>query len=518
MTEIARFANEIKAERVMCLTATATPRVAKDICEAFNVDEAGLFRTTTYRPNLRLLAESAMTKQELYPRLFLFLRKHPGATIVYVTLQKQTEALADDLRDQGFKARAFHAGMETAKKTELQDDFMTCNDMIIVATIAFGMGIDKASIRNVVHFNIPSNLESYSQEVGRAGRDGVESNCLFYVCGEDLHLREMFARKDLPSRDSVRNLLQDIFDPSTILLPVGSEFKKVLSGQEREFDIQSNTLKNVYAQLELAHGLIRMGSPSYTKYTFKPGALYMSYLTSDHSPAAQAIATFSKCKSTLFHLNLDLAAAQTGVPRFDIVRKLNDLHETQVIDLRVGGIVNGYKIVKSLPKTADEIENLVTAIYSGMEEREQEAFDRTEEMLKLITSKACFSRSLARHFGDDLPDSREECEHCTWCLTHQAVVLKVPPPVPFNYPQFKAILKQVPARDDPRLLARIAFGIPSPRITKMKLSQDPIFGSMMDHQFLVWHISSDCVSLNSRHTELRRWENLHFLFPAWFCT
>lgn len=161
------------------MTATATPQVAQDICQAFNIEEHNLYRTSTYRPNLNLLAESGETKEDLYPRLFGFLKKNPGSTIVYVTLQKQTEALATNLRKQGFKARAFHAGMPMAEKTQLQDEFLASNNLIMVATIAFGMGIDKASIRNVIHFNIPSSLESYSQEIGRAGRDG--EYCLVYI-------------------------------------------------------------------------------------------------------------------------------------------------------------------------------------------------------------------------------------------------------------------------------------------------------------------------------------------------
>lgn len=129
--EIARFAREINAERVICLTATATPRVATDICKAFDIDEEiGLFRTPTYRSNLQLLAEAGKTKKDLYPVLFKFLNSNKGATIVYVTLQKQTEDLAMQLRRKGFNAKAFHAGMQTGAKTELQELFMKRDDLV----------------------------------------------------------------------------------------------------------------------------------------------------------------------------------------------------------------------------------------------------------------------------------------------------------------------------------------------------------------------------------------------------
>ena len=99
---------------------------------------------------------------------------------------------------------------------------MASNNLIVVATIAFGMGIDKANIRNVIHYDIPRSLEGYSQEIGRAGRDGLQSQCMLYLCAEDLHLRESFARGDLPSKASVTVLLNEIFNtkPSDDSLPV----------------------------------------------------------------------------------------------------------------------------------------------------------------------------------------------------------------------------------------------------------------------------------------------------------
>lgn len=164
--KVARFAQEIKAERVICSTATATAQVVEDVAREFKIEKSCIFRTSPYRPNLYLDAKSFGDPQDKYPVLFSFLNQHPGSTMVFVTLQKQAESLADDLVKHGFDAKYFHAGLKTEVKRQIQDDFMASEEQIIVATIAFGMGIDKPNIRNIVHFNIPSTVEEYSQQIG----------------------------------------------------------------------------------------------------------------------------------------------------------------------------------------------------------------------------------------------------------------------------------------------------------------------------------------------------------------
>lgn len=471
----------------LSLQATATPQVADDICKTFQIEKAGLFRTSTYRPNLHLLAESGETKQELYPRLFKFLKDNEGPSIVYVTLQKQTEQLATELRAQGFKAQPFHAGMDTAVKTKLQDQFMKSKDLIVVATIAFGMGVDKADIRSVVHFSVPSSLESYSQEVGRAGRDGKTSVCMFYVCGEDLHLRELFSRGDLPSLTSVRGLLTEVFDSENSRLPIGGEIKVSQYSQGNKFDIRSNTLGNIYAQLELTHHILRASTPMYTKYTFKANPSYASKLASDQTKAASAIKTFGKVatKGHLYHIDLDNATARTGVPRTDIVQKLNSWNADGDLELKPSGVLNVYKVLKKLPKTAAEIETITRAIHQTMVNREKEALERSEKILDVVKGNSCFTRAVAGHFGDELPDGKEECGHCTFCITKKPVTIILPPKPKFNRAAFNAILAAVPSRDDARFLAKVAFGISSPRMTAEKISRQPIFGSMEDHEFMV---------------------------------
>ena len=482
--KVSRFVKEMKAERVVCLTATATPRCAQDICDAFDVDETGLFRTSIYRSNLQLSAVSTQTRQELYPMLFDFLKNNPGSSIVYVALQKQTVALAEDLKKQGFQAKAFHAGLQTWEKMALQDEFMASSAMVMVATIAFGMGIDKADVRNIIHFNIPSSLESYSQEIGRAGRDGKISNCLFFVCGEDLHLREIFARGEFSSWESLRALMADIFSPTNARLAPGETLEASHFAQQKQFDIRATTLSNIYAQLELRFGLLRAITPIYTMYSYVPGPSY-SRIISDTSRSAQAIKASAVLLKKLYHIDVFAAARSEGIPRIDVVRKLEHWNETRVIDLKVAGVLNVYRVLKQLPSSQAEINALARDMYSEMEAREQQALARADEVLKLITGSACFPRSLAQHFGDDLPDGKTECGYCTWCRTHVAVVLQHPQEEAFDKGAFSEILDRVFPRDDARFLTRIAFGITSPRVTSMKLSKHPVFGSMAGHNFMV---------------------------------
>ncbi|KAF2705470.1 ATP-dependent DNA helicase [Pleomassaria siparia CBS 279.74] len=490
--KIARFAKEANVERVVCLTATATPKVAQDICDAFDIPPEGLFSTTVYRPNLRLLAQSSTKETDDLAKLVTYLRSNPGPTIIYVTVQKQTEKLAKDLAGNGFVAKPYHAGMNNDLRTQTQEQFIASESLVVVATIAFGMGIDKSNVRNIIHFDIPSSIESYSQQIGRAGRDGLPSTCLFNLSTKDFHMRNVFTYGDRPSARSLRLLLSDICSTKRKHLKAGDTFSVALYQQSKEVDIGAITLGIIYAQLELHFHLFRAAGTQYSiyKYETKNAGL----IASDKSAEARVIGKPSN-RTKWTTVPLDSLALSSGIERKSLVRKLEDWNDRGAVQLKKEGVLNTFRLAKPLPTTKKEIDDIVKHLDTEMEAKELQNIQRTKDLINLITDRKCFARALAEYFGE-LPGSdgmREECGHCTWCETHEQVVLPDEPPQTPDPDMVKKVLAACSIRDDPRFLAKLAFGIKSPRMAAEGLYKSPVFESANGCDFL------DLVKVFTKH-------------------
>jgi ATP-dependent DNA helicase RecQ len=485
--KLAERAHELAAERVLALTATATPVVVADIRAGFGIEQADVVVTGFYRSNLTLLT-TPVAARERDERLLERLRKRPaGSTIVYVTLQRTATRIAELLAGAGLPARAYHAGMVAEDRVAVQEWWAASGEGIVVATIAFGMGIDKAAVRYVYHYNLPKSLESYSQEIGRAGRDGEESICEVFACPDDVATLENFAFGDTPTRQALAGLLADVLQHA-----VGDEFALSEYELSVRHDLRPLVLKTVLTYLEL-DGLLKQGTPFYAGYRLRPlreASLEQVFGRFDESRAAflRRLIDTGKTGRTWTMLAPDEAAAALGEPRSRIVAALEYLDQQGLVELQPAELRQRYT-VRSRPDSESE---LADRLLERFARRERAETARVENVLALVTHDGCQVCALVGYFGET---RTEGCGHCSHCLTGHAQQLLPPEPKPPLETILEAdALAELTTRHPeplatPRQQARFLCGITSPATTRAKLTKDPLFGSLAERRFadvLAW--------------------------------
>ncbi|WP_027611215.1 ATP-dependent DNA helicase RecQ [Pseudomonas sp. URIL14HWK12:I6] len=461
------YQRQFNIPQTLLLTATATPKVIADMQTKFAIAEADVVTTGFYRPNLNLLVEP-VRGQDKRRRLVEWMSERPSQpSIVYVTLQKTAEHIAEHLGRNGIQAEAYHAGLPNDQREAIQKRFMAGQSNCIVATIAFGMGIDKSDIRNVVHFDLPKSIENYSQEIGRAGRDGQPSDCLVLANRDSLNVLENFVYGDTPEREGIRCVLEEMQAAAA-----EGQWEFLLGPLADQSNIRTLPLKTLLVQMEL-RGLIAPRYAYYAEYRFKyllePEALLERFEGERREFVAAIIHTSSRAR-TWATVNFEAMYTQYSAERNRVVTALDYFQEKGWVELESKQMTEVYNVLHSDFDSAV----LSAELHEYFTRHEQTEVARIHAMLELFATERCLGYRLAEYFGDH--NAPEHCGHCSVC--HGDVArLPAPPELPALVDKnFAALCGDFIHRHEQHTghvptaerLTRFLCGISVPLFTKLK--------------------------------------------------
>ena len=469
------YRRELKIPQVLLLTATATPAVMADMQAKFDIEDEGLVVTGFYRANLDL-AVVPLPAEARDDWLQAEVRREPAApTIVYVTLQHTAQHCADLLQRAGIRASAYHAGLDSTLRSQIQHDFMAGKVDCIVATIAFGMGIDKADIRRVIHYDLPKSIENYSQEIGRAGRDGYPSRCIVLANRAQLPVLENFVYGDTPDRAAIVTLLE-------ILSQSGSEWEFGLLRLSNDTNIRQLPLKTLLVYLEMA-GVIMPAYSYFAEYRFKFVLDKAEILTRFNPDRRQFLEQLFACApQARSWCTMDFDALWQGYQgeRHRAAAALDYLQQQGWIELESKQMTDVYRVLRQ----DVDINALADELYALFEKKELSELARLQALLAFFTSRHCLSQELARYFADEQAPSK--CGHCSVCRGEVAILPPLPTLTLPNENGLRAWCDPLIAlcyTSHPRILTRFLCGIATPLTTRVKAKSLVGFGQLAAHPF-----------------------------------
>jgi len=406
--------------KILALTATATPKVADDIQDKLGFKEKNLLKMSFHRENLSYLVRHVENKTGY---LLNTLKKSKGSGVVYVRSRKATREIAEELRQNGISASYYHAGLGNFVRSARQDDWLSGRTRVIVATNAFGMGIDKANVRFVIHIDAPDSLEAYYQEAGRAGRDGKKSAAVLLYNNADTTKLKKHISTSFPEIDNIKRIYDSLCNYFQIAVGYGK-------GQVREFSLQGfaqaykfqqamvyNSLKILQRQ-EYLEFTEQVDSPSRVYFPISRDELYKFQVA--NAKLDDFIKLLLRSYTGLFtgYVSVDeeLLSKRSGLNRDQVYNYLKHLRQSKVIDY----VPKSQTPFIYFTKERVHIDRIKIS-KENYDLRKKDYTEKIESVIHYATDSAtCRSQILLSYFGET---DTAACGTCDICKAKEALAL-----------------------------------------------------------------------------------------------
>lgn len=386
---------------VLAATATATPEVRDDILAQLQLADPLVVVSGFDRPNLRYVVRFTPGEEQKLAKLDEVLGKLSGAAIVYAATRKNVEVVAEHLAARGEAVTAYHAGLDEGARSSAQDRFMSGDARVVVATNAFGMGVDKADVRAVIHFDLPGTLEAYYQEAGRAGRDGHAAFCVLLFSPADRYLQEFFIEGSCPRPDTIRAVYRILADrPEEELYLSHEAINRLLPAKAHDMAIgtclthleRGGLLERLARGAAVAH--LRLLDPQARAPRSAVQQALLDHLRNDpHGTAGLAV-------------ELGGLAARLGVEREALHHALLALRQKAAIDYAPPARARGVRLLK---RVEDPLADMDVAFLEAKQARE---IGKLERMVAFAYARHCRRNAILDYFGERLAGGCGRCDVC----------------------------------------------------------------------------------------------------------
>ena len=396
---------------VAALTATATPDVRRDIITQLGLKQPVTFVAGFDRPNLRFQVKMVEGEKDKIDAILNLLKKEPQRGIIYAATRKNVETVTRALQSMGYKSGGYHAGMEMESRKSVQDRFMEGSVPVVVATNAFGMGIDKADLRFVIHYDIPGSIEAYYQEVGRAGRDGKPAVCLLLFNYADTFTQEFFINGSYPPRDMIEEVYQ-------VLCGIGTDeiemTQKTLAGRLGSAKSNEMAVSSCLKILEKA-GCIERGSEGehQARVILRVEPEELQRQVEGKSKYQKEVVDYclnvlEGLKDRTLLVDLNVMAEHLNLSPEQLRRQFSALHQAGAMEYRPPFRGRGLKILSRVP---------VSKLNINFQEIERRSLFERKKLKKMVDyayTDQCSRRYILEYFGERITGN--SCDNCSNCL------------------------------------------------------------------------------------------------------